>query len=163
MAEYRLLTIWRIQAPLEEVYAAIQNSLHWPEWWPGAHRVVQAAHGDASGLNNVRRYSWRGDFPYKVDFEVRATRVERLVAIEGQARGDLEGMGRWHFSRQGPVSVVYYDWQVRSTRWWMNLIAPFARRLFIRNHMRLMQQGAEGLARLLRSPLLCQKNIDLKA
>jgi len=28
----------------------------------------------------------------------------------------------------------------------MNLIAPFARRCFIRNHGILMQQGAEGLA-----------------
>jgi hypothetical protein len=35
VAEYRLLTIWRIEAPLEAVYAAIHNSPHWPVWWPG--------------------------------------------------------------------------------------------------------------------------------
>lgn len=163
MTEYRLLTIWRIQAPLEEVYAAIHNSLHWPEWWPGARKVEQAAKGDANGVNSVRRYSWQGKFPYKVEFEVRATRIERLVAIEGQARGDLEGVGRWHFSRQGPISVVYYEWHVRSTRWWMNLIAPLARSMFIGNHARVMNQGGEGLARLLRSPLLGRKNIDLMA
>lgn len=34
MAEHHLLTIWRIEAPLEEVYAAIHNSQHWPDWWP---------------------------------------------------------------------------------------------------------------------------------
>ena len=33
MAEYHLLTIWRIEAPLEEVYATIINSLNWPDWW----------------------------------------------------------------------------------------------------------------------------------
>lgn len=32
VAEYRLLTIWRIEAPLEEVYAAIHNAPRWPDW-----------------------------------------------------------------------------------------------------------------------------------
>jgi hypothetical protein len=43
----------------------------------------------------------------------------------------------------------------------MNLIAPFARSMFIRNHGILMRQGAEGLARLLDAPLVSQENIDL--
>jgi hypothetical protein len=38
-----------------------------------------------------------------------------------------------------------------------------ARAVFIHNHGRLMRQGAEGLARMLRAPLLSQENIDLKA
>jgi len=50
-----------------------------------------------------------------------------------------------------------------SNWWWMNLVAPLARTLFIRNHGRLMQQGAEVLARMLGAPLLSQENIDLKA
>lgn len=32
----RLLTIWRIEAPLKEVYAAIHRSPRWPDWWPGS-------------------------------------------------------------------------------------------------------------------------------
>ncbi|MDO9007378.1 MAG: hypothetical protein Q7U80_04070, partial [Thiobacillus sp.] len=59
------------------------------------------------------------------------------------------------------VSVIRYEWHVRSTRWWMNLIAPFARSMFIRNHGVLMRQGAEGLARRLDAPLVSQENIDL--
>jgi hypothetical protein len=30
-----LLTIWRIQAPLATVYAAILDPLRWPDWWMG--------------------------------------------------------------------------------------------------------------------------------
>lgn len=163
MAEYRLLTIWRIEAPLEEVYAAIHDSLRWPDWWPGVRKVEQAAAGDADGTNSVWRYSWQGQLPYRLEFEVRATHIENLVAIEGTSRGDLEGVGRWHFSRQGAVSIVRCEWHVRSTRWWMNLIAPVARSMFIRNHALVMEQGGEGLARLLRSPLVSQENIDLMA
>ncbi|MFO7596750.1 MAG: hypothetical protein R6W92_10465 [Desulfocurvibacter africanus] len=45
----------------------------------------------------------------------------------------------------------------------MNRVAPSAHILFIRSHGRLMQQGAEGLARMLGAPLLNPENIDLKA
>lgn len=163
MTEYRLLTIWRVDAPLEKVYAAIENSLHWPHWWPGAEKVEELAAGDAGGIDSIRRYSWQGQLPYRVVFDVRTTRIENQVVIEGRARGDLDGVGRWHFTRQGTVSVVHYEWHVRSTRWWMKLLAPVARPLFIRNHARLMAQGGEGLARLLGSRLLSQENIDLMA
>jgi hypothetical protein len=163
MTEYRLLTIWRIKAPLAKVYEAIQNSLSWPEWWPGAQKVEQTAVGDASGINNVRNYAWQGEFPYLVEFSMRATRVEKMVALEGSAKGDLEGIGRWHFSCKGAVSIVRYEWHVHSTLVWMNLMAPIARSMFIHNHMLVMAQGGEGLARLLGSPLLSQENIDLLA
>ena len=163
MADYHLLTIWRIEAPLEPVYSAIRNSLGWPDWWPGVQKVEQVAAGDADGIDNVRRYVWKGSLPYRVVFEVRATRIENLDVIEGTAEGDLKGIGRWHFARQGTLSIVRYEWHVRSTRWWMNLIAPFARSLFIRNHTRIMARGAEGLARRLGARLVSQESIDLTA
>lgn len=163
MAEYRLLSIWRIEAPLEDVYAAIHNSLCWPDWWLGAQKVEQTAAGDADGINSVRRYSWQGQLPYLVVFEARTTRIKKLVSIEGVAQGDLEGIGRWNFSREGAISIVRYEWYVRSNLWWMNLISPVARSMFIRNHAMLMEQGGEGLARLLKSPLVSQENIDLMA
>ncbi len=119
--------------------------------------------GDANGIGSIRRYSWQGDLPYPVVFEVRSTRIEALVAIEGCAQGDLEGTGRWLFSHNGEVSVVRYEWHVRSVRWWMNLFVPLARRIFIRNHARIMTQGGEGLARRLGAALVDQKNIDLMA
>jgi len=163
MAEYHLLTIWRIEAPLEEVYAAIHNSLCWPDWWPGAQKVEQTAAGDADGINSIRRYLWQGQLPYQVAFEVRTTHIEKLTVIEGTAQGDLEGIGCWHFSRLGTVSVVRYEWHVRSTKWWMTMMAPAASSMFIHNHALIMEQGGEGLARLLRSPLVGQETIDLMA
>ena len=163
MAEYRLLTIWRIEAPMEKVYTAIHDSPCWPDWWPSVRKVEQLAAGDAQGIGSVWRYAWQGQLPYRLVFEVCATRIEKLVAIEGTVRGDLEGIGRWHFSRHGAFSVVHCAWQVRSTRWWMNLIAPFARSMFIHNHALLMAQGGAGLARLLGSPPVSQKTIDLMA
>lgn len=163
MAEYRLLTIWRIGAPLENVYAAIRDSQRWPEWWPNVRTVEQRAAGQADGVDSIWRYAWQGRLPYRVVFEVCATRVESLVAIEGLTRGDLEGVGRWHFACHEGVSIVRCEWHVRSTRWWMNLLAPVTRSMFIRNHARVMAQGGDGLARLLGAPLVSQRTIDLMA
>lgn len=163
MVEYRLLTIWRFEAPLEVVYAAIHDSPRWPDWWPGVKKVELVATGDADGTNSVLRYCLHGRLPYRMTFVVRATRIEPWVAIEGTVQGDLAGIGRWRFSRQGAVSVVEYEWHVLGTRWWMNLIAPFARAMFIRNHNIVMRQGAEGLSRLLGATLVSEENVDLMA
>ncbi len=141
-AEYRLLAIWRIEVPLEAVYAAATT--------PRAGRTGGRACGKWSRLRpvtpmvstSVIRYFWQGRLPYQMVFEVCATRIEKRVALEGTIHGDLEGVGRWHFNNEGAVSVVRYEWYVRSTRWWMNLIAPFARSVFIRNHGIVMRQGA---------------------
>lgn len=163
MPEYHLLTIWRIEAPQETVYAAIEDSLRWPQWWPSVREVEQKANGGADGIGNIRRYAWQGQLPYQVVFDVRVTRIEKLVAIEGTAEGDLAGRGCWMFFRQGAVSVVHYEWHVRSQRWWMNIVAPVARSIFIDNHKQIMEQGGVALARLLNAPSVDQQHIDLMA
>lgn len=160
MAEFCLQSIWRIEAPLDDVYAAVLDSLGWPDWWPGAEKVEALARGDAAGIGSVRRYVWQGKLPYRLLVDVQVTRIEPLVAIEGRASGDLDGIGRWSFSRQGSVSVVCFTWQVTPTRWWMKLIAPLARPAFIRNHALIMAQGGSGLARQLQAPLLETRTVD---
>jgi len=163
VADYYLQTIWRIEAPLEQVYSAVEDSLCWPQWWPSVLQVAQTDGGDEHGINNVRRYCWRGKLPYLMLLEVCATRIDRGVAIEGAVQGDLEGVGRWDFSRHGALSVVRFEWHVHSTRWWMNLLAPIARPLFIRNHEQIMAQGGQALAAWLGAPLHSQETIDLMA
>lgn len=163
MAEYHLQTVWRIEAPLEAAYAAIEDTLRWPDWWPSVRKVEQISAGDAKGIGSVRRYVWQGRLPYRVAFDVCATRVDALAALDGVATGDLAGIGRWRFSSQGKLSVIHYEWHVHSKRWWMNLVAPVARAIFVRNHAQIMEQGGKALARRLKAPLLGQENTDLMA
>ncbi|HXE39687.1 MAG TPA: SRPBCC family protein [Azonexus sp.] len=161
MAEYRLQSVWRIEAPLEDVYAAVHDSLRWPDWWPGAEHVEALTSGKPDGVDSVRRYVWQGKLPYRLVVDVRVTRIDALAAIEGSTSGDLEGVGRWRFSRDGAVSIVAFEWHVRTTRRWMNLVAPFARAAFVRNHALIMAQGGAGLARRLAAPLLAKETVDL--
>ena len=89
--EYRFLTIWRIEAPIEAVCEAIYQSLIWPQWWRNVERVEELAPGDAQGIGNVRRYSWRGRLPYRLTFDICVSHIDPLTAIDGIASGDVEG------------------------------------------------------------------------
>jgi uncharacterized protein YndB with AHSA1/START domain len=152
-AGYRLSTIWCVDAPIQEVWAAIHDATRWPEWWKNVERVSELQSGADDGLGAVHRYIWRGVLPYRVIVDMRVTRVEPMSALEGEASGALEGTGRWSFSANGQGTVVRYEWHVRTTRRWMNLLAPVARPLFRWNHDSIMREGGQALARHLHSRL----------
>ena len=147
--DYRLVTLWCIEAPLEQVCDAISDSLNWPRWWRNVERVEELDSGDARGIGSVRRYTWRGRLPYRLTFDIRVVDAERLAWVEGTASGDLQGRGRWTFSTDGRVTRARFDWQVCTTTAWMNLTGPLARPLFRWNHDGIMRCGGEALARAL--------------
>ena len=97
---------------------------------------------------------WKSWLPYRVSFEVRTTRVDYPDLMEGRATGELEGVGRWRLYEQGGVTAVLYQWNVATTRPWMNALAPALRPVFEWNHDWVMRQGGEGLARRLGCRLL---------
>jgi hypothetical protein len=74
--------------------------------------------------------------------------------LEGDASGELAGVGRWRLFEQGGLTAVLYEWNVRTTRAWMNLLAPIGRTIFAVNHDYVMRNGGSGLAKLLGAPLL---------
>jgi len=147
--EYRFHTRWHLDAPLAEVWEAIFHPEHWPGWWKGLEQVRELEPGDASGVGSLQRHIWKSVLPYRLTFDVRVTRIEPMHALEGIASGEVEGIGCWRFRREGALTVVCYEWQVRTTKGWMNALAPIARPLFKWNHDLLMRNGEQGLARLL--------------
>jgi uncharacterized protein YndB with AHSA1/START domain len=154
VAEYRFLTTWLLQAPRERIWDAIYESERWPEWWHGVLEADKLEEGDESGVGQYGRYVWKSKLPYKLEFFVRTTKVEKPHLLEGNAEGELAGVGRWRIFEHGAVTAVLYEWNVRTTRAWMNLLAPVARPIFAVNHSYVMRNGGHGLAKLLGVPLL---------
>ena len=159
MPSYSFLTTWLLEAERERVWDAIWESERWPEWWRGVESAERLADGDADGIGQVGAYVWRSFLPYPVRFEITTTRVERPRLLEGTARGELEGVGRWrlfeHAAGDMPaVTAVVYEWDVATTKAWMNLLAPVARPVFKWNHDWVMRHGGTGLAGLLRARLI---------
>ena len=154
MAEYRFLTTWLLEAPEERVWDAIYEFERWPEWWHGVLEAEKLEEGDESGVGEYRRYVWKSKLPYKLEFFVRTTRVEEPYLLEGNAEGELAGVGRWRLFERDGVTAALYEWNVHTTRAWMNLLAPLARPIFAVNHDYVMRNGGHGLAKLLGARLL---------
>ena len=153
MAHYSFLSTWILDAPRDDVWNAIYAVERWPEWWRGVREVELLEEGDADGVGALYRHDWRSVIPYPVRFEARITRIEPRDLIEADAHGELAGTGRWRFFGDRETTVTY-EWNVRTTKPWMNFAAPLARPIFRWNHNVVMHQGGEGLARLLGARLL---------
>jgi hypothetical protein len=110
--------------------------------------------GDAERVGSRYRIEWRSRLPYPVRFEFHTDHARRPELMEGTARGELEGSGRWRLFEDGDITAVLYEWNVSTTRAWMNALAPLAKPVFARNHDTVMRWGGEGLARRLDAKLL---------
>jgi uncharacterized protein YndB with AHSA1/START domain len=149
MNRYELVSHWHFAAPIECIWEALYTPEDWPKWWKSVLAVVELEHGDASGVGAVRRYTWSSRLPYRLSFNMRTSAVQAPHLLEGIAQGELNGTGRWTLSQQGATTRVRYDWQVSTSRAWMNALAPVMAPVFRWNHGEVMAEGALGLARFL--------------
>lgn len=149
MTAYSFVSRWQFDAPIEAVWDAIRTYEAWPSWWPSIAEARRIAPGDASGVGEVVEFAFRTRLPYRLRFRMTTTRLEAPHELDGRAVGELQGTGRWRLSAGDRGTRVTYYWDVRTTRWWMNLLAPIARPVFKWNHDQVMEDGRRGLARLL--------------
>ena len=152
--DYEFVTIWRFDAPVENVWKEIKDSGSWSEWWRGVINVEELKSGDEDGVGKIVRSTWKSALPYKLIFDSEIVRVEHLRAIEARAFGELDGLGLWHFEDLEGETRVQYDWRVKTTKQWMNYLAPVAKPFFKWNHNVIMRWGGEGLANRLNCRLL---------
>ncbi len=156
--DYEFVTVWRFDAPLEKVWAQIKDSEKWSDWWKGVLKVEKLKDGDALGIGAVHRSTWKSALPYKLIFDSETVRVEELKLIEVRAFGELDGRGLWTLTSENDGATrVQYDWRVKTTKRWMNFLAPIAKPFFRWNHDRIMNRGGEGLAKKLGCKLLESK------
>jgi hypothetical protein len=153
MASYAFLTTWVLDAPIQQVFDVLKDSKGYPDWWKGVTSCEVLEPAGADGIGELDRFSWKSVLPYTLTFDIRATRIESPYLIEGEASGELEGVGVWRLY-EGRGTAVTYDWRVRTTKRWMNALGPLPRPAFVWNHDLVMRQGGVGLARRLGVPLI---------
>jgi hypothetical protein len=119
-------------------------------------RVDELAAGNGCRVGSCYRLEWRSRIPYSIVFDFTVEQVDEPALMEGRAEGDLIGRGRWRLFEDSGVTAVLYEWNVVTSKRWMNAIAPLARPVFAWNHDLVMRWGGEGLARELGVPLLAE-------
>lgn len=149
MTHYTFQTVWLVEAPRQAVWDVLSDVLRWPRWWHGARSVSELDPGDARRVGSRYRVCWRSVLPYTVEMDFLVDEVEEPSRMAGRASGELTGTGVWTLSEDGGRTRVTYDWDVATTRSWMDAVALMARPVLARNHDWIMRQGGEGLGRVL--------------
>ena len=149
VTRFDLVSEWRLDAPIARVWAEIAAPEQWPHWWRAVKRVERLKDGDSEGVGIVRRFTWGTALPYTITFDMETTRVEPQRLIEGRARGELDGIGRWTLTPDGAATHVRYDWQVEQQRPWQRTRAPLLRPAYAWNHRVVMGWGEADIRRRL--------------
>ena len=113
---YAFVTIWRIRAPLVDVWRTMLDGEHWPDWWTGVEQVKTIRPGGEDHLGGVSDQVWKSALPYRLRMRIEVVAVEKLRRIEVASDGELRGRGIMLFSAAEGITEVRYEWTVSTTR-----------------------------------------------
>jgi uncharacterized protein YndB with AHSA1/START domain len=151
MAEYRFVTVWRFQQPIERVWKALNTPDDYHRWWPNMSSYRNLTPG-ITGVGARGERVVTGWLPYQLRYETTVTRNEPPREMAYDATGDLIGEGRMVLEQKDGWTEVTFYWNVRTAKGWMNWFAFLLRPLLIWNHHQVMAEGERGLVEWLREP-----------
>jgi uncharacterized protein YndB with AHSA1/START domain len=145
LSEYNFLTTWLLAAPRQAAWDVLADVEAWPDWWPAVAAATELDPGDETRVGSRYRVRWRAPIGYSVEFDFTVDEVDEPRRMAGRSSGDLEGVGVWRLSEQDGAVAVIYEWDVATTKAWMNALGPLPRPLFRWSHDRVMAAGGEAL------------------
>jgi uncharacterized protein YndB with AHSA1/START domain len=149
--QFRFLTRWRFEAPIERVWSVITDVERYPQWWPGVRKAVVVGADKSLRVGQVAAVAVRGSLPYTLHFQTEVVEFaapERLVL---RSTGELVGGGEWRLTSRADGTDVTYRWEVALAKPGFGPVSrlPGVRALLERNHDRVMAEGHANLCRLL--------------
>jgi uncharacterized protein YndB with AHSA1/START domain len=145
-ADYAFRTTFEIAAPPPLVFEAVLAPERWLTDLHHVRSLERLETGGADREGSRYRTTVSAASPYRLRWEMTAERVVAPERIEWRAEGDLTGHGTWELVPTATGTEVISTARLRTTRWWMNLLEPLARPLFVRNHDVVMRAGIDTLA-----------------
>lgn len=138
---------WRMDIDAAPLWALLADVPSWPRWWPQVRRVRVLQRAPDGPVGNLNEIDWSSTLLNGIRLQVLTTAAERPRLLEGQASGDLRGVGAWLLepTPQGGVEVTC-RWEVELDRSWMRSMAPLLRPVFESHHFAAVRAGAQGMA-----------------
>lgn len=146
MPHYSFITTWKFQSSVKLIWPIIKEMESWPSWWKGIVAVNIINPGFENGLGKKASMTWKSKLPYCLSLISEVTEVHEFYRITGRTYGELEGTGIWEFEQVQQVSILKFFWEVKTTKRWMNIMAPVLGPAFKWNHDVLMKWGYDGLS-----------------
>lgn len=152
MFRYSFVTCWKVKAKMDEVWNAIYDTDHWPEWWKGVEEVKQIQCPNSPCLHQI---TTRSNYDRPVSFNLRITSVEKNKFIKAETSGEFKGKAIWEFEEQSDGTImIKYKWNAIQKTSFKNLLSPISSTILQWHHDTVMQWGAKGLANKLHAGLI---------
>ena len=145
-SDYEFLTEWRVPGTIAEVREVLSDAEALPRWWPAVYLAIRPlAQGAPDGVGREVDLHTKGWLPYTLRWTLRITEPITDEGFALEARGDLNGVGRWTFAQDGPEVVITYDWRVSAAKPLLQRLSWLLRPAFAANHVWAMRRGEESL------------------
>ncbi|ABY22523.1 conserved hypothetical protein [Renibacterium salmoninarum ATCC 33209] len=153
MHHYSLHTVWRLPASSERCWHELVVLRSWQHWWPAFQLSSPSSSHDPS-IGEELMLTVRSPLGYKLRVGLKITDITHLSRLQVSGSGDLNGVGGTNFADEGsseqPKTVISIGWTVRTTKRWMNLLAPVAAPAFSWAHRKVMADGERRFQNYLR-------------
>lgn len=149
---YRFESIWALDAPTRDVYMLLLNPGDTTSTSMVKSRVLDS--GGPDGRGRRAEYRIRSPLLYSIRLTAEVVEVDPPTRLQSVVDGDLAGTGTYHLSAEGEFTRVRFDWNVRTTKGWMNLLGPIGKPLFVWAHDRVMDELIRAMAHHLDATLL---------
>ena len=103
MADYHYVSTWQLQAPIEPVWAALNDLEHLPAWYSGVQEARELIPGDAQGVGTGVRHVTKGRLPLRLAFETTITRSVPPGNRSCRPRGSWPGLAAGCWTRRGAM------------------------------------------------------------
>jgi uncharacterized protein YndB with AHSA1/START domain len=142
--DYVFVDEWDVAAPIESVFAALEDGRTYPDWWRPVYLAVDSDGPSRLGHSSSARF--KGRLPYHLETRTTTVRHEPPHVLAGDVEGHLRGRGTWTLTSLPDGSThVRFDWRVRADRPFLRALTPVLRPLFRWNHAWAIARAREGL------------------
>lgn len=158
-ARYHFVTSIELATTPQQIWETLARSEDWVHWWRWLEQAEVLDQGDTRGIGHRVRHRVTSPLRYGLTYVGEVNMAEEPVMSRFEAEGDLEGIGQFTLEETGHGSTnITFHWLVETPKTWMNMLAPFARPLFVWNHHRLMDDFARDLAGAVSASLIAVHN-----
>lgn len=148
---YSFQSTWTIDAPPKEVWRVLTATpFSWPDWWPelnDVHDMKLAPNLAGSSFS----CTWKAPIGYRLKSDIIIGDIVYLESVTIHAHGDLLGTVICRIHDEDGKTRLEIDWQVVTTKPWMNRLTFLLRPLFVWSHHAVMRSGEHGLRNYIKS------------
>ena len=139
-------------APIEKVWAILDDAESWPKWSKGFKKMTRVNQESEAKVGSLLDCEVKGDLPYTIRFRLKVTHYEPPNRMGYHASGALEGTGKWELETRKEGTFLQYYWDVGTTNPFFNLFAkiPGFKKIMEKNHDKVMDDTFENMVNILK-------------